>query len=228
MTVIDPSIACVLFDLDGTLVDTAADFQRVLDIMTEEENRPGVSAERVHETVSDGARALVRLAFGIDDSHVEFDARLQRLLDLYYDQLDRTESQPYPGIPELLDDLEFAGIPWGVVTNKPEKYSQRLLQRLGLLERCGTLVCPEHVTARKPDPEPILLACRQLGVKVERTVYIGDHERDMLAARNAEAIAVAALYGYLSADARVEEWRADFVIGSAAEAQHLLSILKFA
>jgi phosphoglycolate phosphatase len=225
---ISTGIECVLFDLDGTLIDTAADFQKVLDTMLDRENLPRVSSGQVHQTVSDGARALVRLAFGLDEQAPEFEARLQQLLDLYYEQLDHTEASPYPGIPALLDDLERSGVAWGVVTNKPEKYSRRLLDRLQLLERCGSLVCPEHVSARKPHPEPLLLACQQLGRTTDRTVYLGDHIRDMQAARNAEMIAIAAAYGYLGEGIRIEEWPADFIVSSADEVAGLLALLKFA
>jgi len=225
---LETGVECVLFDLDGTLVDTAADFQKVLDIMLEREGRPGVASQRVHQTVSDGARALVHLAFGLQEQDPAFEDRLQQLLDLYYRQLDQTEATLYPGIPALLECLENSGIAWGVVTNKPEKYSQRLLDRLRLLERCGSLVCPEHVSERKPHPEPLLLACRQLGKKVERTVYIGDHIRDMQAARNAEMIAIAAAYGYLGEGVRADEWPADFIVNKAEDLAGLLNILKFA
>jgi len=227
-TTLDTGIECVLFDLDGTLVDTAADFQKVLDIMLDRENMPRVTSERVHQTVSDGARALVKLAFNLEEQDSAFASRLQELLDLYYQQLEQTAATPYPGVLTLLTRLENSDIPWGVVTNKPEKYSLRLLENLQLLERCSSLVCPEHVQERKPNPEPLLLACQQLACDTERTVYIGDHQRDMQAAKNADLIAIAATYGYLGTDVRAEEWPADFLINSINELEGLLSILKFA
>lgn len=221
-------IECVLFDLDGTLVDTAADFQLVLDKMLDQAGMQQVAADRIHQTVSDGARALIKLGFGLQEHDAEFQARLQQLLDMYFEQLSDTRAQPYPGILSLLDKLENAGVPWGIVTNKPEKYSQRLLDQLQLLKRCGTLVCPDHVARGKPDPEALLLACQQLGRDTERTVYVGDHLRDMQAAKNADIIAVAAAYGYLKVDTRIEEWPADFVINTATDLEPLLKILQFA
>ena len=226
--ILDTGIECVLFDLDGTLVDTAADFQQVLDRMLDHECMPRVTGERVHQTVSDGARALVKLAFNLEEQEPEFASRLEQLLDLYYVQLKQTAATPYPGMLPLLSRLENSGIPWGVVTNKPEKYSLRLLENLQLLDRCGSLICPEHVQERKPNPESLLLACQQLECNTERTVYVGDHLRDMQAAKNADLIAIAATYGYLGAGVRVEEWPADFLINSAKELEGLLSILKFA
>lgn len=220
-------IECVLFDLDGTLVDTATDFQLVLDRMLQQAGMPQIAASRIHQTVSDGARALVKLGFGLQEQDSQFQGRLQQLLDLYFEQLSDTRAQPYPGILSLLDKLENAGVAWGIVTNKPEKYSQRLLEQLRLLERCGTLVCPDHVAQGKPDPEALLLACQQLGRDTERTVYVGDHLRDMQAAKNADVIAVAAAYGYLGVDTRIEEWPADFVINAATDLEPLLKILQF-
>lgn len=225
---LETSIECVLFDLDGTLIDTAADFVKVVNLLLAEHDKPAIAAESICHTVSDGARALVKLAFDIEEGHRDFPALNQRLLDLYYEQLATTEAELYPGIDQLLGKLERQQIPWGIVTNKPEKYSIVLLEKLGLTERCGVLICPDHVTERKPHPEPILLACQKLGCGTERTVYIGDHIRDIQAAKNADVIAIAAAYGYLAVDARVEEWYADFILQSADQTESLLTLLKFA
>ena len=225
---LDTSIECVLFDLDGTLIDTAPDFVKVVQRLCAEHDRPAVSAELIHQTVSDGARALVKLAFGIAENHPDFADLHQRLLDIYEEQLQVTEAVVYPGLGQLLDKLEASGIPWGIVTNKPVRYASALLENLQLSNRCGALVCPDHVTDRKPHPEAILLACSQLQRGTERTVYIGDHLRDMQAAKNADVIAVAAAYGYLGTDVRVEDWYADFILQQPEQTEALLSTLKFA
>ena len=226
--ILDTSIECVLFDLDGTLIDTAPDFFKVVNTLTVEEGRPGVARNAIDQTVSDGARALVKLAFSISENDAEFDRLNQRLLDLYYEQLLHTESALYPGLERLLEELAVAKIPWGIVTNKPEKYSLRLLQQLDLLEGCGVLVCPDHVTERKPHPEPILKAMHDLNVSSERTVYLGDHVRDIQAAKNADVIAIAAGYGYLPTDTKIEEWYADFILQESDQLVPLLNMLKFA
>ena len=215
-------IDCVLFDLDGTLVDTACDFQQVLDRMMDETGLERIDPLLVHQNVSDGARALVRLAFGLQEGETGFDEKLSRLLDYYDEQLAHTDARLYPGLEELLANLEAVKIPWGIVTNKPEKYSMRLLENLQLDTRCQCLVCPEHVTNRKPDPEPIIHACQQLSVNIERTVYVGDHLRDMQAAKSASAIAVAAQYGYLNPNTRIEDWPADHIAASAADLEPIL------
>ena len=222
------AIACVLFDLDGTLIDTAPDFVVVMESLLREYGVAEISESRVRQTVSDGARALVKTGFSMEESDPGFGERRQRLLDLYGEQLQTTRSALYPGMDDLLARLETAEIPWGIVTNKPEQYAVPLLRKLGLLERCGALICPDHVSATKPDPESILLACDRLGADPERTVYIGDHLRDMQAAKNADVIAVAAAWGYLSADCRVEEWPADFILREARQTESLLNTLRFA
>jgi 2-phosphoglycolate phosphatase len=206
------AITSVLFDLDGTLVDTAADFAAVLDEMTSAAGIPPVSAEAVHQTVSNGARALVELAFGIDDSDSRFKALHTRLLALYGQRIPQTRSTLYPGMERLLRLLEQRGIHWGVVTNKPEQFSIPLLRSLGLLERCQTLICPEHVTFTKPHPEPLLLGCRQLGCEPSAGVYVGDHPRDISAGQEAGMYTIAAAYGYLPASPPVADWGADMIV----------------
>jgi len=225
---LETSIECVLFDLDGTLIDTAPDFTQVVNQLLSEHDKEALSHEAIHLNVSNGARALVVNAFEIDEAHEYFAGLLQRLLELYYEQLNSTLATLYPGLDDLLLQLEEQDIPWGIVTNKPEKYSVRLLERLSLSSRCSVLVCPDHVSETKPHPEPIFLALQKLGCDSERTVYLGDHIRDIQAAKNADVIAIAAAYGYLAADAKVEEWYADFILQTPEQATSLLNLLKFA
>jgi 2-phosphoglycolate phosphatase len=225
---IETSIDCVLFDLDGTLIDTAPDFTLVVNKLLAEHGKGPLSHEIIHLNVSNGARALVESAFEIDEAHDDFADLLQRLLDLYFEQLNSTVATIYPGLDDLLKQLETQNIPWGIVTNKPEKYSVRLLEKLHLSSRCSVLVCPDHVSETKPHPEPIFLALEKLGRNSERCVYIGDHIRDIQAAKNADVIAIAAAYGYLAADTKVEEWYADFILQSSEQTISLLNLLKFA
>lgn len=225
---LETSIECVLFDLDGTLIDTAPDFTLVVNKLLAEHDRDALSHEAIHLNVSNGARALVKNAFGIEETEDGFSSLLQRLLELYFEQLDNTLATLYPGLDDLLKQLEGQEIPWGIVTNKPEKYSIRLLEQLELSSRCSVLICPDHVSNTKPHPEPILLALERLGCGSERAVYLGDHIRDIQAAKNADVIAIAAAYGYLSADTRVEEWYADFILQSSEQTTSLLNLLKFA
>ena len=221
------SIECVLFDLDGTLIDTAPDFIQVVNKLLEEEERTSIDSNLIYQTVSDGARALVKLAFAIEEDAEEFPKLNQRLLDLYKEQIKATEAFLYPSLDSLLQKLEQARIPWGIVTNKPELYTVALLNALALSERCSVLVCQDHVKNRKPHPEPILLACEKIHCDIEKTVYIGDHQRDIQAAKNADVIAIAAAYGYLTADSKLEEWYADFIVHQPEQIEPLLNILNF-
>ena len=227
-TKLETSIETVLFDLDGTLIDTAPDFTLVVNQLLAEHDKAPLSHDAIHRNVSNGARALVKNAFDIDEEHTDFADLLQRLLDLYYEQLNKTTAVLYPGLNELLLQLEEQEIPWGIVTNKPEKYSVRLLQRLNLDGRCSVLVCPDHVSETKPHPEPILLALQKLGRDTERCVYLGDHIRDIQAAKNADVIAIAAAYGYIGDNEQVDQWYADFILQAPEQTTSLLNLLKFA
>lgn len=205
------AIQTMLFDLDGTLMDTAADFNAVLQLMCQQDGLTAPDEERVHQTVSSGARALVRLAYDIDETAPEFARLHQLLLALYSERIQDTSASLYPGMTALLDTLDASDIAWGVVTNKPFAYTEVLMQRLGLAERCRTIICPDHVVNSKPDPEPILLACRSLQRPVQTAVYIGDHPRDIEAGRAAGTLTIAAAYGYLPPAPPLTDWGADII-----------------
>lgn len=211
------TLDAVLFDLDGTLIDTAADFVYVMEQLCAEHDRPTPSQEAVHQTVSGGARALVKLAFDLEPDHPQCAVLLRRLLDIYAEALRSTQAVLYPGMEDLLSWLEDAGIAWGIVTNKPLSYSQSLLASLGLAERCGVLICPDMVSKTKPDPEPVHLACRRLQAEEARSIYVGDHPRDIEAGRRAGLFTIAAAYGYLSIDPPVDTWGADMIVESVEE-----------
>lgn len=204
----------MLFDLDGTLLDTAADFADVVQQMTEQAARPAIAFAAIHQTVSNGARALVELAFGIQPGHPDFEERLNALLALYAQRIVATKATLYPGMDALLQHLENSGIPWGIVTNKPERFCRPLLENLGLLARCATLICPDHVTHSKPHPEPLLLACTHLGIEPQQAIYVGDHPRDIDAGRAAGMFTIAVRYGYLPDTPPVEQWQADLIVDS--------------
>ena len=224
---LDTSIECVLFDLDGTLVDTAPDFVIALNLLLAQHAKQALDACVISRTVSDGAKALVSLGFGIDDKAEGFAPLHTDLLALYLKQIETTRSVLYPGMESLLDSLERAGIPWGIVTNKPRLYATALLSRLSLLSRCPVLVCPDDVEEKKPHPESLFLALSTLQCKPERCVYIGDHIRDMQAAKNADLIAIAASYGYLADGVDPAEWPADFILSQPEQSIALLNLLKF-
>ena len=224
---LNDNLECVLFDLDGTLLDTAPDFVAVVNELLLENNKNPIDANTITSRVSDGAQALVKHAFEIDSEHVNFQRLYERLLELYKRKLGTTESTLYPGLESLLVRLDESLIPWGIVTNKPELYATILLTQLNLHKRCAVLICPDHVRKRKPDPEPIHLACQKLKCNENRSVYIGDHVRDIRAAESANVTSIAAAYGYLNQETRVENWKADFIVRNSTELEQLLNSLRF-
>ena len=212
----------VLFDLDGTLVDTAPDFHVVLNQILANASRPPVTYEQVRSQVSNGARALVTLGFGMTPDDNGFDQWLTVLLDSYEQRL-AVDTCLFPGMEQVLDWLDARALPWGVVTNKPERFTLPVLAGLGLLERVGPVICPDHVRARKPDPEGLLMACAQVGAPARTSVYVGDHERDIEAGRRAGMLTIGALFGYLNEGEDPQAWRADHYISRAEELLPLLS-----
>ena len=212
--------ACVLFDLDGTLVDTAADFEHVLQSLCLDEGVAVPTSASVHATVSSGARALLGLAFENDPANPNFETLLLNMLDRYEQQIQLTRSTLYPGMDRLLLELEQRGIPWGVVTNKPERFSKPLLRALELQSRCNVLVCPDHVTHSKPHPEPLLLACELVKRRPDCTVYVGDHPRDIISGRAAGMRTIAAAYGYLPSQPCISEWGADLIVKDVEQITH--------
>jgi phosphoglycolate phosphatase len=219
----------VLFDLDGTLIDTAAEFIRIIQDMCRAENCEVVAADLIRTQVSEGARAMVKLVY----PHLEVDdpvflAHRQRFLDLYGADI-AVETDLFEGMYYLLDELEARGIPWGIVTNKPRGLSEALLAALNLTERCAVLVCPEDVTRTKPDPEPMYLAARQINLPAEQIIYVGDHPRDIEAGRNAGMYTILAAYGYLplSHKDNLTAWQADCIVNDISELrQKVCQLLK--
>jgi phosphoglycolate phosphatase len=205
------SLQAVLLDLDGTLLDTAPDFFHIANRLLTSHGRAPIDYAPFRQSVSDGARGMVRAAFGYDDGDARFEPLRQEFLALYADHL-ADHSRPFAGIDELLDYIEGAGLHWGVVTNKPDVYAAPLLRALQLDARCATLICPDHVVRRKPDPEALYLACERIGCSPAQAIYIGDHRRDIEAGHNAGMSTIACSYGYVHADDPCEQWGAEFIV----------------
>ena len=217
-------MSAVLFDLDGTLIDTAADFIRIIQAMCREEQRDVVDAYLIRTQVSEGARAMVKLVYpelAVDDA--TFLAHRQRFLDLYEQDI-VVDTDLFNGMTSLLEQLEAQQIPWGIVTNKPRGLSESLLQKLNLTERCAVLVCPEDVSKTKPDPEPMYLAAKQLNIPANEIIYVGDHPRDIDAGRNADMYTILAAYGYLPIEHRddLAAWQADSIVNTVTELHEML------
>lgn len=206
-------VEAVLFDLDGTLLDTAPDFIAVIKQMCIDYNKATPDDKTIRNTVSDGARALVTLIFNITEGD-EFVALTEELKDRYSKSMTQ-HTIAFPGIEALIKQIESKKIPWGVVTNKPSMYADPILK--GLNMNVQTLVCPDHVTHSKPHAEPMLKACAELNVSPENCFYVGDHIRDIEAGKNAKMKTIAALYGYIKQNDTPEDWQADFNVNHANE-----------
>ncbi|MGE8607123.1 MAG: HAD family hydrolase [Acinetobacter baumannii] len=214
----------VLFDLDGTLIDTAADFIRIIQQMCRDARRPVVEADLIRTQVSEGARAMVKLVYPeLDVTNPIFLAHRQNFLDLYSNNI-VVDTDLFEGMYPLLEELEAQRIPWGIVTNKPRGLSESLLEKLNLTERCAVLVCPEDVSKTKPDPEPMYLAAKQLNIPANEIIYVGDHPRDIDAGRNADMYTILAAYGYLPIEHRddLNAWQADSIVNTVTELHELL------
>jgi phosphoglycolate phosphatase len=170
-------LRAVLFDMDGTLLDPAPDFVAVIQTMREARGLPLVPEQQVRDVVSGGARAMVINAFEVDPLSEDFERLRLEFLDRYQDHC-AVKTRLFDGMAQVLEDIERARLRWGVVTNKPIRYAEPIMQRLGLAERSTVLVCPDPVTRSKPDPEMLLLACAKLALDPREVLYVGDDVTD--------------------------------------------------
>jgi len=209
-------IKTVLFDLDGTLIDTAPDMAAALDKLCREENQTLLAFHKVRPIVSDGSAALVELAFGnkLDDKRLNY--LKQRYLEIYQQNL-AEHSRLFDDIANILDYFDVEGIKWGIVTNKPGWLTSPLLESLQLNHRAACVVSGDTTENRKPHPEPMYHACKLADSDVSECVYIGDARRDIEAGRNAAMKTLVALYGYIKESENPESWGADGLINEPSE-----------
>jgi phosphoglycolate phosphatase len=213
--------SAVLFDLDGTLIDTAPDFIRCLNELRATRDLEALPAAFIRRSVSNGARAMIRIGFGLEQDEPGYVELHTAFLDLYEAGV-AVETTLFDGMDALLVSLEARGIPWGIVTNKPVRFAAPLIRALNLEERCAALVCPDHVVHRKPHPEGMFLACTEAGATPEQAIYVGDHERDIEAGRNAGMKTIAVRYGYIEEPETVDLWQADQVADTVSDLAKLL------
>lgn len=206
----------VLFDLDGTLAHTAPDLGDALNALRGRHSLPPLPEDQIRAHVSGGAAGLLALGFNVAPADPSFAPLRDSYLEIYRECLGM-RTRFFPGIPELLAELEARNIPWGIVTNKPARFTLPLLTTLGLLERAASVVSGDTCSRPKPDPQPLFHAARETGVEPSACLFLGDAQRDIEAARAAGMRPIVARYGYLAATDRPESWGAAALIDAPAE-----------
>ncbi|MDR2186485.1 MAG: phosphoglycolate phosphatase [Azonexus sp.] len=204
-------LAAILFDLDGTLADTAPDLGQAANALLREEGLAAKPLAELRPHTSNGARGLLHAAFGITPESPGYEQRLRRFLDHYAARL-CVDSRLFPGIPELLDQIEARQLPWGIVTNKYRRFTDPLAIQLGLSPRTPCIVSGDTTAAAKPSPLPLLHACQRLGCQPQQTLYIGDDRRDIIAGKAAGCPTIAVTWGYLGSGGPISDWGADWII----------------
>ncbi len=211
MSQANPPMRTVLFDLDGTLADTAPDLAYALNCLLEEQGRAPLPYEQIRPVVSNGANAILRVGYDLPPESPEFALLRNRFLELYRAHVAR-ETRLFPGMDDLLSYIEDAAMNWGVVTNKPAFLTDPIIAALGLAPRAVCVVSGDTTANKKPHPEPLLHACQLAGSASGQCLYIGDAERDITAGREAGMATLVALFGYLCADDHPESWGADDLV----------------
>jgi 2-phosphoglycolate phosphatase len=211
----------VLFDLDGTLADTAGDLGGALNHLRVQRGLAPLALDLLRPHASAGARGLIAVGLDIHPGHAEYETLRLGFLDAYERCLADT-TVLFDGVAELLDELEARGLEWGVVTNKPHRFTIPVMKGLGLDERAGVIISGDSTAHAKPHPLPLLTACEQIGASPQRTLYVGDDLRDIQAAQAALMPSAAAAWGYLGTAHEVAQWGADVITATPLDLLHLL------
>jgi len=203
--------SAVLFDLDGTLVDTAPALAFALNSLLKEHNQPVLDYALIRPVASHGSAGLLKLGFNIEPDHTDYPLLQQRFLTLYHHNIAR-ETALFDGMETVLSALENLHIPWGIITNKPAFLTHPLVNKLKLTERTSCVVSADTTAHSKPHPEPMLYACNHINIHPEQCLYLGDAERDIQAGNTVNMQTIIALYGYLSDHDQPDTWQADLSI----------------
>jgi phosphoglycolate phosphatase len=213
----------VLFDLDGTLVDSAPDLGGAANELLRQHGKPERALEEFRPVAGSGARGMLRVGFGIQPGDADYEPMRAALIELYAQRLLHS-TRVFEAVGPMLDALDGAGVRWGIVTNKAMRLAEPLAQGLGLAARAAVLVGGDSTPHAKPHPAPLLEAARRMGEPAMHCVYVGDDLRDMQAGRAAGMATVAAAWGYLGQGAQVHEWGADHVSVEPAGLLHWLGL----
>ena len=198
----------ILFDLDGTLLDTAEDLGQALNDILTGLALPILPLTKIRPAAGRGCKGLLKLGLNVEEHDPRYPELCEQLLNFYEENLLNT-TQLFSGMEEVLNYLEARDIPWGIVTNKPEKYTTKILKGLQLTERAHCVISGDSLPKRKPHPEPILHACKLLQIAPQHCLYVGDSEVDIIASKAAGMPVVAALYGYIPLEENPQLWNAD-------------------
>jgi 2-phosphoglycolate phosphatase len=213
----------VLFDLDGTLIDSAPDLAGAGNEVRQRRGLPPLPLERFRPMTGAGARGMLSVALDIGPGEASYDALREEFLATYEARMTR-DTHVFPRVAPVLAALDAAGRPWGIVTNKASRFAAPVVQAMGLAERAGVLVCGDTTARAKPYPDPLLEAARRLGHPPGQCVYVGDDLRDVQAGRAAGMATVAAAWGYLGEGPAIGDWGADHMIREPAELLQLLGL----
>ena len=215
-------VRAVLFDLDGTLIDSAPDLGAAADKMRLDRGLPSLALEHYRPMAGAGARGMLGIAFGMTPDHPDFPTMREEFF-VNYENCMTTGTCTFDGVPDLISQLLARGLPWGVVTNKAMRFTRPLTQGMSLFATAAAVVGGDSTPHAKPHPAPLLEAARLLKVEPQRCIYVGDDARDIAAGLAAGMVTVAAGYGYLGSHANTQLWGAHAHISSPLE---LLSLLK--
>lgn len=206
----------VLFDLDGTLVDTAPDLGHALNLQLQRHGKSPLPDAKIRPIASHGTRGLLALGFGLTPEDVAFNTMRDEYLALY-DQVFTRSPRLFDGFAHVLQHFEQQGLPWGIVTNKPRRFTQPLVASMGLDKHAAAVVSGDDAPQPKPSPATLLLACQQMGISPQDCLYVGDAERDIQAGRAAGMKTAVALFGYLDHTDAPDTWGADVMINTPSE-----------
>lgn len=219
------NIDAVLFDLDGTLIDSAPDLGAAADKMRTDRGLPSLPFADYRPMAGAGARGMIGVGFGIAPGHADFEALKQEFFT-NYEACMTERTFAFDGVADLIVQINKAGLKWGVVTNKSERFALPLTRAMPLFQSARAIIGGDTTPHAKPHPAPLLEAARQIGVAPERCAYVGDDERDIVAGRAAGMPTVAAAYGYLGATADTAHWNADATISSPSQLLKVLQLLQ--
>lgn len=209
-------IKAVLFDFDGTLADTAPDLGHALNRQRIARGLPELPIAQIRPQASAGSRGLLGLGFNIKPGDDDYESMRDEFLDFYTQRLCH-DTCLFPGVDELLNQLEMMNLPWGIVTNKPARFAHPLIEMLGLAQRVACIICGDEITNTKPHPEPLLTASNKMAIAPANCIYLGDDIRDVQASLAAGMQPIVARYGYLGNGQPPETWGAKYLIDHPEE-----------